>query len=128
MDSDPEAAGNPLLREALRHRLDEVRDTVERLAERQETSPPVPSDDPEETLRVLMVRILPKVRDGGAASSESSSALVAVRTLRIPAREDLRFFDAWNSVYEKVGRSADAPFLREYVELLEWHLRVLAEQ
>jgi hypothetical protein len=85
------------------------------------------ADDTEEALRVLMVRLLPRVREGVASTEELHSFLSLLASLADAARSgDLRFLDAWNSAYEALldGQSAVelAGFRRTYVDLLEHHL------
>jgi hypothetical protein len=83
--------------------------------------------DTEEALRVLMVRLMPRVQQGVASSEELDSFLSALASLADAARSgDLRFLDAWNSAYEALGHGQAAVeldgFRRAYVDLLEHHL------
>src|SRR5262245_6919341 len=59
-----------------------------------------PSDDAEETLRLVMVRLWPRTRSGGGI--EDWLALFdGLGRLRAAAlTEDLRFLDAWNNAFE----------------------------
>jgi hypothetical protein len=92
-------------------------------------APPAPQD-PEEALRVLMVRTLPPARRDGAPADARAKLVADVQRLEEPAAgEDLRFLDAWNVAYETVfpaglpaaGDTA-ASFLARYARLLDLHL------
>ena len=63
--------------------------------------------DPEEALRLAMVRLWPPVAAGGASEAELSvlvDGLLAIRTAA--AGPDLRYLDAWNNGYEAVAANA----------------------
>lgn len=94
--------------------------------------PPVEPDDPEEVLRILMVRLWPRVLKGTARPEDRREFLQRVMELRDAAEsDDLRFIDAWNNVYEALDRlelggeprlrSAAHEFLRSYAGLLQHH-------
>lgn len=126
-----------LLAEALRARLAEVRGRgadasggADSLA-----GGAAGEGDPEEVLRVTMVRLFPRVRDGRATPEELRDYLLGLNALSAPARgEDLRFLDAWNNAYESLAgrRWSEAertallgPFLAAYASHLEAQLRRL---
>ncbi|MDQ3935490.1 MAG: hypothetical protein M3340_12760, partial [Actinomycetota bacterium] len=87
-----------------------------------------PREDPEETLRVLMVRLWPRVRDGRETPEERASFFEHVMRLRAAAEgDDLRFLDAWNNAYEALaarellGEPQSRELLAAYAVLLEAH-------
>ncbi len=119
-----------LLRQALATRLDEVRECPDRP---QGAPPAAPeSTDVEETLRVLMVRLWPRVRSGAATAEERRALFSHLFALReYAASDDLRFLDAWNNAYEAVGAGDNDPhvasFRAAYAELLAAHVERLRE-
>jgi hypothetical protein len=90
----------------------------------------VPSNDAEETLRLVMVRLWPRARSGGGR--EDWLALFdALRRLGAAAlTDDRRFLDAWNNAFEAFAaadfpealRADAARFLEAYAALLRTHL------
>ena len=122
-----------LLKRALEDRLAEVRGRHAALAGTPAPSPAgsaVPSDDAEETLRLVMVRLWPRARSGGGR--EDWLALFdGLRRLGAAAlTDDCRFLDAWNNAFEAFA-AADCPvalradaarFLEAYAALLRAHL------
>lgn len=91
-----------------------------------------PAEDVEETLRVVMVRLWPRVRNGTATAEERASFFTHLSRLRQAASsDDLRFLDAWNCAYEALPgtawtsherRELVEPFLAAYGSLLDHHL------
>lgn len=110
-----------LLREALAGRLSEVK---KRLGSEAPASPATnsPPNDPEEVLRLLMVRLWPQVARGDAGEAQLRAFLDHILALKAPAAHDLRFLDAWNNAYEALGLRAGNDFLAAYAELLQAHL------
>ena len=57
--------------------------------------------DPEESLRVFMVRLTPRVARRTATPEDRSQFVEKLAELWQPAHSaDLRFLDAWNNAYE----------------------------
>jgi hypothetical protein len=109
-----------LIAEALRERLAEVRARVGPSAEAPPTAAPA-AEDPEEALRVVMVRLWP------AARERPEELVATLVTLAEAARgEDLRYLDAWNNAYERLGDAVPQPLLAAYAELLDHHVHRLA--
>lgn len=91
-------------------------------------------DDAEEALRRLMVRTWPRAAKPWAGEDDIHALLAELRQIAAPARDDLRFLDAWNNAYETVlepawddpaRREALVPVLTRYARLLEsWALRL----
>lgn len=98
-----------LIAAALRRRLDEVERQLPAGAAPAEQAPE--SDDPEETLRVVMVRSLPL-----------EELLVQLSAIRSHAcGPDLRYLDAWNNAYEALRPDPDERLLATYAEILRAH-------
>lgn len=113
--------------EALAMRLSEVRS---RISFRAPTDPSARhvavGAGHEETLRVLMVRLWPRVTRGVATPEDLGDLFAHLRALsELAGGDDLRFLDAWNNAYEALGISADDGFLSEYAQILETQLRRL---
>jgi hypothetical protein len=89
-----------------------------------------PATDPEEALRVVMVRLVPAVTDLPSAAALAEG----LEPLAEAARGgDLRFLDAWNNAYEALAAHpelAETPpatrLLALYADILEHHLGRLA--
>jgi len=79
------------------------------------------SDDPEEALRKIMVRSLPKLAEIAKDSARLAETLALVLSLGEKGRgEDVRFLDAWNAIYEALPASArEATFLDAYAQVLD---------
>ena len=113
--------------EALELRLSEVRG---RIAPGAATDPNVGRDAAvvghEETLRVLMVRLWPRVMRGTATPEDLRDLFEHLRGLsELAGGDDLRFLDAWNNAYEGLGITAHRDFLLEYAQILETQLHRL---
>ena len=107
-----------LILEALRTRAEEVRGLLQPGAE---AAHHPPAEDPEEALRIVMVRLWPALPEG------RDDLVAALHTLEEAARsEDLRFLDAWNNAYESLERTAPQSLLATYAELLDHHIQRLA--
>jgi hypothetical protein len=121
-----------IVAEALQHRLTDVRRAIE--SSSATYSPPPPPEDPEEALRVVMVRLWPAACRPDAPWEARSVLLTRLVELEGPARgDDWRFLDAWNNVYETAvdrrwldDRDLVDPFLLRYAGLLETHLKRLS--
>ena len=95
---------------------------------------PPESPDPEEALRLVMVRLWPALAGSTAGSRELGDLLGGLLTIRTPARgADLRFLDAWNNAYEALlanpGLAATPPARRllvAYADILSGQLERLA--
>jgi hypothetical protein len=115
-----------LLREALGARLAEVRALIAQAPV--VAPPPPPAADPEEVLRVVMVRLWPAAEARSAGPGERAHVAAALLWLADAARgEDLRFLDAWNNVYETARRRRWpepelAGLLPSYAAALEAHV------
>lgn len=91
--------------------------------------------DPEETLRLLMVRYLPKVKEGRATKQDQVRVLTLILELADMAlTDDLRFLDAWNAIYETVCEKQHImqdikplviPFMQCYAFLLQSYINKL---
>ena len=130
MGVEASALRGRLLRDALERRLDEVRVRLHQTSgpRRHEPSAAL-ADDPEEALRIFMVRLWPRVVRGAPGPDDRASFDEYLRALSEAARgDDLRFLDAWNNAYEALGDRAEVDFLREYSELLACQVRRLALQ
>jgi hypothetical protein len=118
---------------ALARRLDEVErrlpeDSVPEAAEVRASA------DPEESLRLVMVRLWPPVAAGDATSERIEAlvdGLLAIRTQA--AGDDLRYLDAWNNAYEALtadagllATAAARRLLTTYADLLRGQIRRLA--
>ena len=137
-----------LIRQALSGRLGEVRHLVHAAAPAAaaraatpQGGPPRPeqgaaaaASDPEESLRRLMVSVLPSVRDRPGPGPDRAHLFTLLSDLEGSARsEDLRFLDAWNSACEVVltwpreelARDDARAMLLAYTSLLETHLQRL---
>lgn len=124
-----------LLREALARRREEL----DALLGDDAPAPagPLPTEpDAEEALRQLMVRLWPRVRNGIATPDDVDAMMRRLRQVAGPARDDLRFLDAWNNVYETVLRDAwkipvrrpvVGPLLARYRKLLDGWLERIEE-
>lgn len=132
---DQDLLRRSLLRDALAHRR---RETLDRLGggasrERAPAEAGSTADDAEEVLRVLMVRLWPRIRKRRATPEEQVEFLRGVMGLSILARtEDWRFLDAWNHAFEALDLltgGCDAELVRQfligYEQLLEHHLEEL---
>src|SRR3954468_24726939 len=94
-----DAARRRLIAAALRRRLAEVGHVT--ASADGATRPARPADDPEESLRVTMVRLLPALRAESAGTAELEEVVAALDGLAVAARGgDLRYLDAWNNAYE----------------------------
>jgi hypothetical protein len=113
-----------VLRAALERRLELVE---ARLAHGGAERPRLPpAEDPEETLRELMVRLWPRVRDGRASDAERVRFRRSLGSLWEPALgADLRFLDAWNNAFETAAAELDHSLLTAYADLLRAHVRRL---
>jgi hypothetical protein len=111
-----------LLQEALAGRLSEVEKRLGTEAPASPTTTDSPPNDPEELLRLLMVRLWPQVARGDAGEAQLRAFLDHILALKAPAAHDLRFLDAWNNAYEALGLRAGNDFLAAYAELLQAHL------
>jgi len=111
-----------LLRQALAGRLTEVEKRLggETPASRA-TLDSLPHD-PDEVLRLLMVRLWPQIVQGDAGETQLRAFVDYLFALKTPAAHDLRFLDAWNNAYEVLGPRAGNAFLGAYAELLRAHL------
>jgi hypothetical protein len=115
-----------LLRDALAARLEEVRALIADASG--EVAPCAPASDPEDVLRIVMVRLWPAAEARSAGPGERAHVAAALGGLADAARgEDLRFLDAWNNVYETARRRAWperelAGLLRPYAAALEAHV------
>ena len=126
MQPDADESRHRLLRRALQRRLAEVQATLSSTTDERRVVPEPASGDPEETLRVLMVRLLPKAAEDATTAAEDA-VLRHLWALRGAALgDDLRFLDAWNNAYELLGARGTRAFLAEYAELLQWHVTRVA--
>lgn len=92
-------------------------------------------EEPEETLRLLMVRYLPKVKQGKATERDQVKILTLILELsEVALTDDLRFLDAWNTIYEifcendsllQEAKSLETPFLPYYAFLLQSYIQKL---
>jgi hypothetical protein len=113
------------LREALEARLDEVEARLP--ASRPRPTRESPAGDPEEVLRLLMVRLWPRVSRGTATAAERSEFRSSLGSLWEPALSgDLRFLDAWNNAFEGAAEELGEPLLVAYAELLKTHAQRIA--
>jgi hypothetical protein len=79
--------------------------------------------DMEESLRLFMVRLWPRVARGMAGPEDRSQFFARLAELWQPARSaDLRFLDAWNNAYEAAADDFSHAFVAAYVKLLEEHV------
>ena len=125
-DADDRRLG--FLEEALELRLSEVRSCIALGAVADPNVGHVATGDGhEENLRVLMVRLWPRMTRGTATPEDLSNLFEHLRALSELAGggDDLRFLDAWNNAYEALGISAHADFLSEYAQILETQLHRL---
>jgi hypothetical protein len=115
------------LEEALELRLSEVRSRIALGAVADANVGHVATGDRhEEILRVLMVRLWPRMTRGTATPEDLSKLFQHLRALsEVAGGGDLRFVDAWNNVYEALGINAHADFLSEYAQILETQLHRL---
>lgn len=128
-------ARRSLLREALAQRRQEVLARLRELPQPQEgeVTTAAPPDDPEELLRVVMVRLWPRIQKRRATPMEEDDFLRGVMGLALLARtDDWRFLDVWNQAFESLGLLAGGPspavvraFLAQYDGLLDHHLQIL---
>ena len=118
------------IRNALSKRLSEVRVKGNDL-------PALPISEPdkddhekkEKILREIMVRLLPKIKEGREAKNERENVFALLAQIaRDSLTEDWRFLDAWNNTYETIidGKWSEnefkhhvIPFLRYYRFILE---------
>lgn len=122
----PDARRGALLRAALVRRKEEV----DRKIASRTLAPDVrvgAAADVEETLRVLMVRLWPKVRRGDASREQLGEFLRHLFELQDVAHgDDLRFLDAWNNAYEALDVAGDSEdvslFLVAYSRILGAHI------
>ena len=104
-------------------RLSEVRSRVGLQGVADRNASHVRCDDPEETLRDLMVRLWPRLTRGIATPEDLSELFEHLGALsELAGGADLRFLDAWNNAYEALGTSAHDDFLSEYAQILEVQL------
>ena len=93
-----------------------------------------PAHDPEEALRVVMVRLWPAFSAAPSSGAALESLAAGLLGLREAARgEDWRFLDAWNNAYESiavdeaiVGTAPAQALLATYAQLLDDHIQRLA--
>ena len=119
-----------LLAAALQERRDDVQARLTAAAD-PAADPPAP--DPEETLRVAMVRLWPAVARGGGDARALDDLAAALLSLADSARgDDLRFIDAYNNAFETmvdhpalIDRPAAQRLLATYSDLLSGHLERL---
>ena len=127
MPSDPRR--KRLIVEALQGRLAEVRASLLGAAA-DAIEQPSPAEDPEEQLRVVMVRLWPSTRRAGADLTAFRHLLDGLLPIEATARgDDLRFLDAWNNAYETLEAHPDwrqsppaQSFLSRYAEILRDHV------
>ena len=110
------------LRKALEARLHEVEARLPASGPR--PTPGLPAGDPEKVLRLLMVRLWPRVSRGTATDAERSEFRTSLGSLWEPALSgDLRFLDAWNNAFEGAPEELGEPLLAAYAELLKTHVQ-----
>jgi hypothetical protein len=117
---------------ALARRLEEVRRLLPRAFAVDAT--PQPPVDPEEQLRIVMVRLWPKASAEGSDADAWERLAEGVLSLALPAAgEDWRFLDSWNNAYETLAvgpQYLELPsaqrFLATYADLLHAHVQRLA--
>ena len=117
-----------LIAEALRARLAEVRGSLDSGPDDAYSSPA--ADDPEERLRIVMVRLWPPARSEGANTIAFERLVEGILPIEKVARgDDLRFLDAWNNAYETLsvhptwrGLPAAQLFLCRYADVLQSHV------
>jgi hypothetical protein len=121
-----------LILDALRERAAEV---ARRLAPDSSPATDGPTaDDPEEALRLVMVRLWPAFSAARSSGAALESLAAGLHGLREAARgEDWRFLDAWNNAYESIAVDeaivSTAPaqaLLATYAQLLDHHIQRLA--
>ena len=131
-ERDVKGIRDRLLKHVLQGRLEEVSARIPNAAsveDRRQSDHGTPDVDPEETLRIVMVRLWPRVSDDTAGVDERESLKMHLRTLwQIAHGEDLRFLDAWNNAYEALRERAEEDFLRDYASLLVHHVERLASR
>jgi hypothetical protein len=117
-----------LLHAALASRLDEVRARIRPPLPTPDVVPHAP-EDAEERLRVVMVRLWPRVAEGTATNDDLALLREHLHAVsRLSRTDDLRFFDAWNNVYEALGAEMDDALLSEYAGVLEAQMRRLTSR
>ncbi len=118
-----------LIHNALRQRLSEVETLLnEPVGDAITVSD---SDDSEEKLRVVMVRLFPKVQQGKASADDAASYCEQLEQLMKAAlTEDWRFLDAWNNAFEVIHAQQrlftteqKSNVYRQYGFLLKSHLK-----
>lgn len=68
--------------------------------------------EPEESLRILMVRLVARgQRKSGTDEPLEKANELLYSTIEMANQGDLRFVDAWNSVFEKIYAGSRAPLL-----------------
>jgi hypothetical protein len=118
-----------LLQTALAQRLQQAQSLVSEVA----ADEPVLQrcDDPEEVLRVVMVRLFPKMQAQKAKPEEVTQYFDNLTLLmRSAMGKDWRYLDAWNNAFEVVQpQMGNLPpdrvsqFLSQYAFLLRSHLQ-----
>jgi hypothetical protein len=113
-----------LLIRALDRRIESV-DALGRGARELDLGPP---SDPEESLRLLMVRLWPAASRRDATGADWERLLRSAIELSGSAERDLRFLDAFNNVYESLEVASDLPssdlvdaFATTYSRILKLH-------
>ena len=138
-----ETARKTIIREALESRLAAVTQALAGAGASGpagQKSPPQKireAQDPEEALRVLMVKLWPKIGREDCGREVIDEFVSTLFSLESHARGgDLRFLDAWNNAFEalseKPGLWEDprwlfTEFLKRYATLLEIHINNLRD-
>lgn len=130
MDGEGQSLRCRLLRDALERRISEVNVILgDQTDDDGDQDTHLSSQHDEEALRLVMVRLWPRLAAGTISSEERVRLYRFLNDLRDAARStDLRFLDAWNNVYETVRDGGETRFLRNYVRLLEAHVLRIAER
>ena len=97
----PDSRREQLIAEALRGRLLEVRASLGTVPTAAERAPA--AQDPEEQLRIVMVRLWPPARGEGADAIAFERLVEGILPIEQAADSDLRFLDAWNNAYEALA-------------------------
>jgi hypothetical protein len=123
----PDSRREQLIAEALRGRLLEVRASLGTVPTAAERAPA--AQDPEEQLRIVMVRLWPPARGEGADAIAFERLVEGILPIEQAADSDLRFLDAWNNAYETLDVHPDwrllpaaRRFLSRYADILQSHV------